>query len=293
MRCALVIAIVVGSAVPAHADSAEALETLGAKLAKEGLFAEAIDAFKDADRIAPRAGHACMIALAYTRREMWPQAEIFFDVCHRRASTNDPLPEWLPTAEKVLSDHLATANVAAIDIHVEPHDVPVRLTVSSFAHDETFSPRRIHVAFGEHVITATAPGYLPMSRPIVVTDKREQRVVLYMQPRPSAWRTVGPWAFVGAGAALGLAGAAVHVFLLEPVRNDLVRDATLGSLDRVDYDRKSHQFDVRRDLAITLYAAGGLAILTGFVLRETTHTEHVEVSARAGGAVVSWTWSLP
>jgi len=292
MRSAIAIAIV-GFAVPAHADSAETLASRGAKLAKDGLFAEAIDAFKEADRITPRASHACMIALAYTRREMWPQAEIFFDVCHRRARTNDPLPDWLPAAEKVLADHLATANVAAIAIHVEPSDVPVTLTVSSFAQDETFAPRLIHVAFGEHVITATAPGYVPVSRPIVVTDKGEQQVVFYMYPQRTAWRTYGPWAIVGTGAALGLAGAAVHLFMLDPVRKDLVHDTTLGSLDRSDYDRRSHQFDVRRDVVIGLYTAGGLAIIAGLVLRQTSQTEHVEVSPRPGGGVVSWTWRLP
>ena len=292
MRCAVAIAVI-GFAVPAHADSADALETRGAKLAKDGLFAEAIDVFKEADRITPSAGHACMIALAYTRREMWPQAEMFFDVCHHRASSSDPLPDWLPTAEKVLSDHLATASVAAIDIRVVPSDVPVRLTVSSFAHDEAFGPRLIHIAFGEHVITATAPGYVPVSQPIVVTDKHEQQVVLYMEKQPSAWRTYGPWSIVGAGVALGLAGAAVHVFMLEPVRNDLVHDSSFGSLDRPDYDRKSHQFDVRRDAVIGLYTAGGLAIITGFVLHRTMQTEHVEVSPRPGGGVVSWTWRLP
>jgi len=292
MRRVVAIAVI-GFAVPAHADSAEVLETRGAKLAKDGLFAEAIEAFKEADRITPRAGHACMIALAYTRREMWPQAEIFFDVCHRRAHTNDPLPDWLPAAEKVLADHLTTANVAAIEIRIEPSDVPVTLTVSSFAHDETFGPRLIHIAFGEHVITATAPGYVPVSRPIVVTDKGQQQVVFYMQRRVSTWRTYGPWALVGTGAALGIAGAAVHVFALEPVRKDLVRDTTFGSLDRPDYDHRSRQFDVRRDVVIGLYTAGGLAIIAGLVLRETTRTEHVEVSPRAGGAVVSWTGRLP
>lgn len=292
MRRAIAIAVI-GFAVPAHADSADALETRGAKLAKDGLYAEAIDVFKEADRITPRAGHACMIALAYTRREMWPQAEIFFDVCHHRASAGDPLPDWLPTAEKVLSDHLATASVAAIDIRVEPSDVPVRLSVSSFAHDETFGPRLIHIAFGEHVITATAPGYLPASQPIVVTDKHEQQVVLYMEKKPSSLRAYGPWAIVGAGVALGLAGAAVHVFILEPVRSDLVHDSSFGSLDRTDYDRKSRQFDVRRDVVIGLYAAGGLAVITGLVLHEITKTHHVEVLPRPGGGVVSWTWRLP
>ena len=123
-----------------------------------GRYSEAIDAFKAAERIEPRALHACLIALAYTRRELWPQAEIFLDQCEKRATAADPLPEWVPTAKQQLAERLAAVNVAAVEIVVEPAGVDVKLAVSSFAPDELFEPRTIHLPPGRHVITVTAHG---------------------------------------------------------------------------------------------------------------------------------------
>src|SRR5688572_3278724 len=101
------IAIVLcGVLAHAHAEDVSQLRARGEELAKEGRFSEAIDAFKAADRISPRADHACLIALAYTRRELWPQAEIFISKCHQRVSPDNPAPDWLPKAEQEISHRL-------------------------------------------------------------------------------------------------------------------------------------------------------------------------------------------
>src|SRR4051812_16006045 len=94
---AFVVALVVGAAAVAAETPAE-LSARGEQLAKEGRFSEAITAFKAADAVEPRAKHACLIALAYTRRELWPQAEIFLDLCRTRATATDPVPDWVPLA---------------------------------------------------------------------------------------------------------------------------------------------------------------------------------------------------
>src|SRR5690606_20883724 len=108
-----------------HAESGERLRARGEQLAKDGRYTEAIDAFKAAEKIEPRARHACLIALAYTRRELWPQAEIFLEQCEQRATPADPIPEWVPTARQQLAERLATVNVAPVDIRVEPTGVAV------------------------------------------------------------------------------------------------------------------------------------------------------------------------
>src|SRR5688572_8864518 len=97
---AIVVAGLLAASGLAAADDREELQAKGEQLAKDGRFVEAIDAFKAADLIQPRASHACLIALAYTRRELWPQAELFLSVCHHRAKGGDPLPEWVPLAEQ-------------------------------------------------------------------------------------------------------------------------------------------------------------------------------------------------
>ncbi len=115
----------------ARADQRDDLK--GEQQAKDGRFADAIDSFKAADRIQPRASHACLIALAYTRRELWSQAQLWLSTCHTRASASDPLPDWVPLAEKQIKERLETANVAEVTIEVKPAGAKAKFTVSSFA----------------------------------------------------------------------------------------------------------------------------------------------------------------
>lgn len=260
----------------AHADSAAELEAKGQALAKDGQFSAAIDAFKAADRIEPRAGHACMIALAYTRRELWPQAEIFLDACHQRANASDPLPDWVALAEQTLKERLASANVAAITIAVSPN-VPATIAVSSFAPDEKFAPRTIHLAPGRHVVTVEAAGFAIAEQAIDVADRSPRTITIELQaphheppPRNPPVPTVVekhhsnlPWIVVGAGGAVALAGLAVDLFAVQPVRDKL-------NTDSIDvYNQYSSSFDHRRTAAIALYAVGAAAIATGLVLHFT------------------------
>jgi hypothetical protein len=275
----------------ARGDDLAAVEQRGRDAAKNGKFSEAIDAFKQADRLAARASHACLIALAYTRRELWPQAEIFFTLCHQRASASDPLPDWLALAEKTLAEHLASANVAEVEIHVEPASANVMLAVSSFASDEQFSPRRIHLAFGEHVITARAPGYETAQQSISIADKTTKQIVIALRPHTLTVRSPMPWYVAGAGAAVLALGAAYDVLAVRPLRDRLSDD--VHNLDVTDYRANSHSFDVRRDIAIGLYAAGAATVIAGAVLYATGfHSREVMVGVDpvAGGGVATMTW---
>lgn len=257
----------------AHADTAAELEAKGQGLAKDGQFSAAIDAFKAADRIEPRAGHACMIALAYTRRELWPQAEIFLDQCHERANAADPLPDWVALADQSLKERLAAANVAAITIEVSPK-VPATIAVSSFAPDEKFAPRTIHLAPGRHVVTVEAAGYPAVEQAIDVRDRTPRTVTIELhvpevaKPPPpkiiERHHSNVPWFIAGAGAALALGGLGVDLFAVQPVRDKL---SSAMSLD--EYNRNSGSFDTRRNLSIGLYAVGAIAVATGLVLHFT------------------------
>ena len=112
---ALVVGLVAGIAAfgSAIADDSnpkvDALVAEGEALAKAGNFSAATEKWKSADKVLPRAKHACLIGLAYTRREYWPQAEVFFARCRQNASASDPVPTWLDAAEKQLEEKLAIA----------------------------------------------------------------------------------------------------------------------------------------------------------------------------------------
>jgi len=152
------------------------LRARGEQLAKDGHYSEAIDAFKAADRVERRASHACLIALVYTRRELWPQAELWLAQCQARANASDALPEWVPQLTTLLAERLEHVDVAPIDIVVEPRDANAAITVSSFAPDEVFAPRSIHLPPGRHTIRASAPGYRSAQQDIEVVGRTPLRV---------------------------------------------------------------------------------------------------------------------
>jgi len=277
----------------------------GEQLAKDGRFTEAIDAFKAAERIEPRARHACLIALAYTRRELWPQAEIFLEQCEKRATPSDPAPEWVPVAKQQLAERLATVNVAAVEIRVEPAGTPVKLAVSSFAPDELFDPRTIHLPPGRHVLIATAPGYNDAQKTIEVTDKTPQQVTVTMlpigtdkdttpvaPPLPPASKV--PFVVMGAGGALVVVGAVVHGTYYKNARDKLAtardngREETGGPL--------TDKWSRARAITIGVYGAGAATLITGLVLRATVFRQKeapvaVGVVPVDGGGMVSVGWS--
>jgi len=291
----------------AHAESPEELRAKGQQLAKDGRFTEAIDSFKASNKLEPRASNDCLIALAYTRRELWPQAEIFLDQCHRRASAQDPLPDWVPMADQQLAERLANVNVAAVEIKVEPAGTDVMLAVSSFAPDELFEPRTIHLPPGHHVIVATATGYERTQQTIDVTDTTPQTVTVTLRrpgegvvapvpapvPTRSSKDSKVPFVVIGAGAGLLAVGAAVHLFVFKPVRDDLQRASDANN--DVEWRRLSPKFDRARITTIGLYAAGALTVGVGVILKATVFEHHDEVQVSAipldGGGMVTMGWT--
>jgi hypothetical protein len=296
--------------IVAHAETAANLAAHGEQLAKEGRLTEAIEAFKKADRIEPRARHACLIALAYIRRELWPQAEVFLTTCHDRASDDDPLPDWVPLADKQLVERLAQAQVAAVAIRVLPEQVAqhAEVAVSSFAPDERFHPRTIHLAPGKHLITVTAPGRTAIQQTIELADTTPHEVVIDFdaKPEPPPIDTPRPvivehpprtvaWTLLAIGGAGALAGVSYHVLAFKPTRDRLA--AASDDPDPALYNQYSKEFDRRRAVTLALYGASAAVLITGVVLRYTVYADreaspekrerHVRASAQvAPGSVL-------
>lgn len=280
----------------AHAaPSAAELQAQGERLARSGRYSEAIEAFKAADRIETRASHACLIALAYTRRELWPQAEIFMDLCHGRANPADPEPEWVPQAEALIAQRLQQVDAAPVEISTDPAIPGVKLSISSFAPDETFGPRTIHLTPGRHTVIATADGYEVERRDIDVAGKALRRVVIRMWKtgmRPVPASRTGLYLVYG-GLGAGLAGAAVHLLWYR------------GNLDRLDrassaYDLRGYRaaepaYDVSRWTTIGLYAIGTAAVAAGAILHLRSGRRGAEATIllrpRADGGVVAVEWA--
>jgi len=305
-----VVAGVLAWCAVARAQSAAELEAAGEQAAKTGSYAEAIEKFKAADRIEVRASHACLIALAYTRRNLWPQAEIFRDRCHALAKErNEQLPDWIDTADKQIEDAIAKAlaqqTVAEITISVEPADAApsALVTVSSFAPDEKFAPRAIHLPTGIHQLFATAPGYETGTQLVDIKDARPQQVVIKLHkpgegpvekhetpspetPQPSKI----PWVVMGVGVGVAAVGGVLDATWYKSEADKL------GGLSGTAYKNEEPTWETRQHVVIGLYVAGGLTAVTGLVLKLTVfknaeHAPAVSFVPQSNGGVVSFGWS--
>jgi hypothetical protein len=280
----------------------------GEDLAKQGRLTEAIEQFKAADKLEKRAKHACLIALAYIRRELWPQAEIFLTMCHERANASDPVPDWVPLAEQQMKERLTKAKVAAVKIRVAPESLAgqAQIAVSSFEPDELFAPRTVHLGRGKHLITATVDGRKPAQTTIEITDDSAREVVVDFDakeqiaaaPAPSkpksgpAGPSKVPLAIIGVGGALLVGGGVYHVTAFKSARDDLA-----NAKDGTAYAALEGKFDSARTTTIALYGVGAAVLATGFVLRATVfkhnpeRAPNVSLSTGNGGGIVGLEWS--
>src|SRR5258706_275992 len=144
-------------------DAVEIERLLRGFLRRERKWSDAIDEFKAAELLEHRTIHACLIMLAYTRREAWAQAEVFRSLC-LVPTPGESLPDWVGDAERLIDDRLRSELLAPVTIEVKPIDAKVTLTASSFEPDETFGPRTLHLSRGRHLIVARAPGFPDQQR---------------------------------------------------------------------------------------------------------------------------------
>jgi hypothetical protein len=305
-----IVLTLLSSGSAARADDADDLVAKGERLAQQGEFTQAIVAFKEADARWPRAAHACMIGLAYMRRELWPQAELFLAQCERRATATDKPPGWIDGAWQQLAAKLSAAQIPSVAITVNPPDAAARLTVSSFEPDEGFAPQAIHLAPGQHILEVTAPGFRGVRRAITVVRGEPQAVSFNLEkdpsfvPRPNevprvgepplvTWQSVRPkipWIVIGAGAALAASALLYDQFALQPVRDRL--DAAES---RATYDASADEFRSKRAVTIGLVIGAAVTIGAGVALRYTLFApddDTPQVSAQAGDGeqmiVVRW-----
>jgi hypothetical protein len=280
MRCpAAVLALLASSSSAAMADEADDLVTSGEALAKRGEYSRAIDLFKQADARRPRALHRCLIALSYTRRELWAQAEVALTSCHARAGAGDPLPPWVDELDRTLAGKLGAVDVAPISIRMEPPAPGTTISISSFSPDETFAPRVIHLAPGTYAVTATVPGRGRVTSTVVVVDRAPQTVTLRFVPRDPPSKL--PWLVAGAGGLLAAGGLAYDLLAVQPVRSRLADAA--ADANEPAWEESSRSFDRRRALAIGLFAGAAVAVGVGVALRFTVYRRETAIAIGANG----------
>ncbi len=265
-----------------RADPLDDLVAKGQELGKQGSWTQAIDAFKQADAQRHRAEYACLIGLAYTRRELWPQAELFFARCHARVNGADPLPPWAAEAEAELAAKLAAANIPTLAIETTPADATI--AVSGFPSDETFAPGTIHLAPGHYTLRASAPGYVDATRDLTVATGDHETVVLHLER--VVHHTLAPWIVIGGGVAVALGGLAIDQYELQPLR-------TADRKSYFNYTKNHGAFQTWQGAAIGCWIGAAIAVGVGAWLVHHERTRPVDVTARidrdGGAVIIGWT----
>jgi hypothetical protein len=280
MRSPAALLALLATSSSALADDVDDLVAAGEALAKSGEYTRAIGVFKQADAKRPRALHACLIALSYTRRELWAQAEIALAACHARAGGADPLPTWVGELDQTFAEKLRAVEVAPITFRVEPPVPGTRLSI--FSPDETFEPRVLHLAPGTYTVTATAPGRDRVTTTIVIADRTPRTVTL--QVSPTVTRSKVPWILVGAGGVLAASGLVYDLAAVQPVRKKMRSAAEAGDLPA--WTEQESIFARRRALAIGLFAGGAIAAGAGVALRFTVYRREVVIAPGPGGVAL-------
>ena len=261
----------------------------GEALARAGEFSRAIVAFKQADTLHATAANACRIGLAYTRRELWSQAELFFSRCKTRATAADPTPPWFDEAQTKLTQKLAEIEAASVSIRV---DAPgATISISSFPPDEEFTPQAIHLSPGSYTIAAHAPDREPASVAVTVDGRTAQIVMLAMRrppppppPPPTIAQNIGRVLLYG-GVGVALLAAGSHA-LAGYERSQL--DSARAADDPVAWDRHAGSYETTRALAITGYAVAATSFVVGAILRR--HGPMLTTTVEAHGATVGLAW---
>jgi hypothetical protein len=282
----------------ADAQAAVTLQQQGDQLAKDGKFAAAIEKFKAADAQQPSAADACLISLAYTRLQQWAEGELWLSTCQGRANPNEAMPEWLPVLQRDIATGLADADVAAVTITVTPADTHAVVRVSSFAADETFTPRTVYLGRGHHEIVATAT--VGEGRAEIDIADRTSRVVVIALPAsperalnhhlstlpPPAAPNLWPRRLAVAGAIVSSAGLASYGVMGYAWLQ--IRDRTESSST---YDRYRPIYMGARAATWGLWAVGAGLLVTSYVLhRSDREGPAVTLAPAPSGAVVGVAW---
>jgi len=138
---------------------------------------------------------------------------------------------------------------------------------------------------GAHTFVAAKEGHAPtnLSRNLPAGEKTTLALRLYTaedltryQRRWSAWK---PWALVGAGAAVALAGGAIHMQARGSYDDFDTRIAECGGcVPTPDVTDMRVQGDNQQRLALGAYALGGAAAITGAVLAYINRPQAYRIS---------------
>lgn len=282
-------------------------------LGKSKQYASAIELYKRADHIKPRAANACHIGLAYLRSAAWSQAELAFDSCRSRATDDDPAPRWIDKAQAELDKLIRDARMPAVTFVVRPEGAAARLAMVGWPADESFAPRTLHLPIGAHRVDATSSGrtvrtdftitgptltveinVTPPPAPIDLSaaaknhanaaSKTPDADSAASRKRPS--RVLG-YSLIGAGGVAVAVGAVSHVLA--------ARDRARMETSAEAWDANRAAFSRERVVAIAGYSVGAALVAAGtyWLLRTPERNQTTAIAPLVSDQVMGLTleWS--
>jgi hypothetical protein len=261
--------------------AARAIFLEGNELIKDTLFAKAADRYREAIAIWDDTAFHYNLAIAQINLDQPIEAyeSLKKAMLYGEAPLGSSRYEQSHNYLKLLENQLAWIEVVGNDAGAEVSLDGKPLFVGPGRHEGLVRP-------GAHQLVASKPGYLTWSEPIVVSsgERRSIEVTLVTLDQVSEssrrWATWKPWAVVGGGAVVALAGGVVHwraaanfgEYDDEFLQLGCVVEPDPEAPGCTETDVPAHMQDrLRRAtreqrIAVASYTVGGAALATGLVL---------------------------
>ena len=185
----LVGLVLVGSmSLPARAETAQAradqMVREGAALGEAGHWDAAIERFRAAEALFPRAIHDCNIGLAYARSKRPHLGWLHLGMCQARS--DEALPSWVESRRREAETQMTRGDFARVEISVGDGGVAgAEVVVESLAGAVVRPPVEVWLPLGEHRFSATAPEHLPKAGRLTVGSRERVSLVLSFVPEPT------------------------------------------------------------------------------------------------------------
>jgi hypothetical protein len=252
----------------------------GVNAYREHRYADAVQAFQQADALEPSAALSFNIARAFTRLDNVPAALRWYRDFLRR-SPQAPNAAEVQASVNQLSATLAERGVQQISVLSTPSDAKVLIDGQAVG----VTPFTAEIAPGAHHVSLSLAGYREQTADFVLAARTPQDVALRLEPLgPSAAKPVGsaapaealrlkpalatdhehrfgavPWVVLGAGAAsmMGALG-------FELARRSA--ESAAKSASQLEYKQHFDAMESRQTTARVFLGVGGALLITGGVL---------------------------
>jgi hypothetical protein len=181
---------------------------------------------------------------------------------------------------------LETQRLARIETYLEEPRAEIKLDGQPWLRHAGRRSALVHP--GEHYITASKPGYFPVTRSVSVTAGQQARVALPMDEdrlvetrRWTAWK---PWTVVAAGVAVTAVGVVLEAqaFARRNAAADTLHDRCHTLTCKPASSPALYEgAETKHTLAVGAFAAGGTAVAMGLALAWLNRPRAYRAEARA------------